>query len=171
MKQFAETIAGLSAAGVRFVVMGVWGANYYAAGSLFVTQDQDLFLPTDPANLLRAWAACEQMGLELVTGGEELDRPRDARLADAVVRTRALTTATDRDLLQVDLSLVMAGCEFEAVWRGHREFLDEGVITPVASLADIVASKRIADRPKDRLFLATHAAELRRLLGGSSGTP
>ena len=50
---------------VRFVLIGVAGANYYAhAGSaLFVTEDRDLFLPPDADNLVRCWAACESAGL------------------------------------------------------------------------------------------------------------
>ena len=41
---------------MRFVVMGVSGANYYArsGGTLFKTRDPDLFLPPDPENLLCA---------------------------------------------------------------------------------------------------------------------
>ena len=59
MDGFARVAGALLAEGVRFVVIGVWGANYYTRGSLFVTQDQDLFVPPDPENLLRAWRCCE----------------------------------------------------------------------------------------------------------------
>lgn len=161
-------VAGaLVAAQVRFVVIGVWGANYYTAGSLFVTQDQDLFLPPSPENLLRAWQCCDDLRLELTANAQPLDRPRDLQLASAVVARAALTTATDGGALVLDLSLVMAGHDFDGVWARRRTFQIEGIALPVASLADIVAAKKAADRPKDRLFLATHGAELRRLLGGS----
>ena len=52
---------------VRFVVMGVWGANYYArsARTVFTTEDRDLFLPLDADNLVDCWSACESTGLEL----------------------------------------------------------------------------------------------------------
>jgi hypothetical protein len=35
---------------VRFVLIGVAGANYYAQGgaTLFTTEDRDVFLPSDP---------------------------------------------------------------------------------------------------------------------------
>lgn len=162
---FARLAGALLAANVRFVVIGVWGANYYTVGSLFVTQDQDVFLPPDAENLLRAWQCCDELALDLGADGEPLDRPRDLHLARAVVQRTALTTATDGGRLVVDLSLVMAGHDFESVFARRRTFDVNGVALPVANLADIVASKRAADRPKDRLFLATHAAELRRLLG------
>jgi hypothetical protein len=52
------------------------------------------------------------------------------------------------------------------VWSRRREFRAPGATVPVAALGDIVAAKAAANRPKDRLFLATHAEELRKLLGG-----
>jgi hypothetical protein len=150
---------------VRFVAIGVWGANYYAAGitELFSTQDEDLFLPPDPDNLLRAWEACDSAGLELTCGSEPLDRPRDLLLAEKVVERRALTRAGDGRGLVVDLTLVMAGFDFETVWKERRTFLVDGVEVPVARLLHIVESKALAGRPKDLLFLETHKEMLREL--------
>jgi hypothetical protein len=62
--------------------------------------------------------------------------------------------------MQVDLSLVMAGFEFEAVWNERREFRVDGVPVPTARLLHILESKRAAGRPKDQLFLATHEETL-----------
>jgi hypothetical protein len=163
---FAAVIRQLHDAQVRFVVIGVWGANYYAAGQLFMTQDQDLFLPADEDNLLHAWQALDAAGLTLTANGEPLDLPRDSALAQAVVASRSLTTAHDRGFLQIDLSLVMAGFDFADVWTRHRRFQVDGVEIPVADLADIVNAKRNANREKDRVFLATQSEVLRRLLGG-----
>ena len=102
---FATLIENLKSRHVRYVVIGVWGANYYSPGgaATFRTRDRDLFLPPDPSNLAQAWQACE-------------------------------ASAVSKDL-EVDLTLVMAGFEFEEVWD------------------------------KDRLFLATHEEALRELLG------
>ena len=73
MISFGEVIAALRQRAVDFVVTGVWGANYYTGGSLFMTKDQDLFLPPDATNLLRAWQACESVGLSLDCNDEPLD--------------------------------------------------------------------------------------------------
>ena len=150
---------------VRFVGIGVWAANHYAEGisELFFTRDKDLFLPPDPGNLLQAWEACEEAALELYAGSEPLDRPRDLSLAHAVVERRALTRATDGRALHIDLTLVMAGFDFETVWLERRTFLVDGVEVPVARLTHIVASKSAAGRTKDLLFLETHRAMLRDL--------
>lgn len=166
MDPLVSLAQSLQANRVRFVVIGVWAVNYYArsGGTLFTTQDRDLFLPPDPENLLRAWESCESAGLVLWAGDEPLDSPRDLQLARSVVERKAGTTAIGDEDLQIDLSLVMAGFEFDEVWPNRRGFLVEGVRIPVARLSDIVKSKAIAGRPKDRLFLATHEHALQELL-------
>ena len=167
MDRFARLIGALHAADVRFVVIGVWGANYWArhAGMQFSTKDRDLFLPPDPENELRAWSVCERNGLTLWCGDEPLGEPKDTFLAKAVVDRRMLVTAIGTPDLVVDLSLVMAGLDFEEAFANHRDFEVDGVIIPVASLHDIIESKRVANREKDRLFLATHAEALRQFFG------
>ena len=158
--------SALAARAVRYVLIGVSGANLYGPGgqAVFTTDDFDLFLPADADNLVNAWAACEEAGLDLWLGDEPLDRPRDRWLADRIVPQRALTRATGPDGLQVDLTLVMKGFEFETVWPERRAFLVEGVEIPTARLLYIVMSKQAAGRPKDQLFLATHKDALEQLL-------
>lgn len=165
MDPFARLARALKKARVRFVVIGVAGADYYArsAGLLFTTQDWDLFLPPDPRNALRAWKVCEEAALELWLGDEPLGLPRDSFLAERVVSRRALVRGRSEEL-QIDLALVMEGFEFEKVWRERRIFKVDRVGIPVARLSHIVASKAAAGRPKDHLFLATHEEVLRSLL-------
>ncbi len=156
----------LAARSVRYVLIGVSGANLYNPGgqAVFITKDLDLFLPPDPANLVRAWEACEGAKLDLWLGDEPLERPRDLWLAERFVTQRALTRVTGRSELLIDLTLVMAGFDFDAVWAERREFLIEGVEVPTARLLHIVESKQAAGREKDQLFLATHKDALEQLL-------
>jgi hypothetical protein len=165
-RAFDSLVSRLVAGEVRFVVIGVWGVNLHAAsgGLTFRTEDRDLFLPPDPRNLLAAWRACEEAGFDLTSGGETLDIPRDEWLASRIVERRALTRAAGPGGLLVDLTLVMGGFEFDSVWRERREFVVSGVRVPVARLTHIVTSKALTGRPKDHLFLATHAEALRELL-------
>ena len=166
MDPFTVLAGALSAAGVRHVVIGVWGANYYApsGSAMFTTLDRDLFLPPDAENLLAAWRVCEEQGFELFVGNELLDVPRDDALARAVVARRALTRASDGVGTDVDLSLVMSDFDFGTVWASRRLFEVEGVEVPVARLSHIVESKAKAGREKDRLFLATYREALENLL-------
>src|SRR5207245_7071144 len=94
---FVSVARALDGRRVRYVVIGVWGANYYAHApdSVFTTEDRDLFLPLDAENLLACWDACEAVGLELKSDGEPLDEPRDQWLAERVVERRAVTRAAD----------------------------------------------------------------------------
>lgn len=166
MEPLGRVAEGFASSGVRFVLIGVAGANLYAraAGMVFTTKDSDLFLPPAAENLVRAWAACERAGLSLWCGDEPLDSPRDLRLARAVIENRAGTTALGEPSVQIDLTLVMAGFTFEDVWSRRRTFRVDGVEIPVALLTDIVTSKANVGRPKDRLFLATHEDAIRQLL-------
>lgn len=164
--QLAVVARELAARSVRYVLIGVSGANLYgpAGQAVFTTKDVDLFLPPDADNLVRAWSACENVPLELWLGDEPLDSPRDKWLAERVIERRALTTAKGTKDLLVDLTLVMKGFEFESVWKERRDFLIEGVHVPTARLLHIVESKQATGRPKDQLFLATHKDALEQLL-------
>jgi hypothetical protein len=150
---------------VRYVMIGVGGANLYAPGgqAVFTTKDRDLFLPPDPDNLVRAWAACDAADLELWSGEEPLDSPRDRWLAERVMERSALTRGRNSKV-DVDLTLVMKGFDFETVWSERRTFIVDGVEIPVARLLHIVTSKHAAGRDKDKLFLATHRDALEQLL-------
>jgi hypothetical protein len=162
----AQLARQLAVRAVRYAVIGVSGANLYAPSgqAVFTTDDIDLFLPPNSDNLVNAWAACEQVGLELWLGSEPLDRPRDRWLADRIVERRTLTRATGANDLAVDLTLHMEGFEFELVWVERRVFKIEDVDVPTARLRHIVESKRAAGRDKDKYFLATHKDALEQLL-------
>jgi hypothetical protein len=88
-------VAALNQAGVRCVVIGVAGANYWARSghTVFTTQDFDLFLPPDPGNAVKAWQAAASCRLDLYCGEEPLDRPRDLFLAQRIIERRALVVS------------------------------------------------------------------------------
>ena len=162
----APLCRALAERSVRYLLIGVSGANLYTPvpGTTFVTQDYDLFLPLDAGNLLHAWSACEQSGLELWLGDEPLDQPRDLWLAEQMIARQMVTRVTGPDNLKVDLTLVMKGFQFETVWAERRPFVIEGAEIPTARLLHIVQSKHAAGRDKDKLFLATHKDALEQLL-------
>lgn len=166
MNPIAPLVRALAAGSVRFVMIGVAAANFYAPdeSAVWVTDDSDFFLPLDTDNLVRAWTVCADLGLDLWSRDEPLDSPRDHWLAEQVIGRRALTRASGHGL-KVDLTLVMAGFDFEAVWNERRRFVVDDVEIPVARLLHIITSKHAAGRDKDRLFLATHRDALEQLLG------
>lgn len=166
MEAYSEAFTELAQAGVRFLIIGVGAANYYAGPrqDLFATQDRDLFVPPEPSNLLLAWQVLQGAGWELWSGNEPLDEPMDLWLAEKVVAHSAAVQATRPEHLKIDLTLVMKGFGFEEAWAERRMFALHGCDVPVARLKHIVESKRLADRPKDHLFFATHEEILRDIL-------
>jgi hypothetical protein len=163
MDRFVELVTELQRRDVQFVLIGVWEASLWAfqGGQIFTTEDRDFFLPLDADNELSE--VCDQLGFDLWIGNEPLDIPRDRVLAEKVVEQQVVIAGTAGDL-SIDLSLTMAGFRFEDVWNERRMFRINGIEVPVARLTHIVESKRIANRPKDRLFLETYADVLRQLL-------
>jgi hypothetical protein len=151
---------------VRYLLIGVSGANLYGPGgqAIFATEDLDLFVPLDADNLVRVWTACHATGLELWLIDEPLDQLRDRWLAERIIERRAVTRATGPDNLAVDITPVMTGFEFEPVWAERRTFRIEDVDVPTARLRHIVESKHATGRDKDKLFLATHKEALEQLL-------
>lgn len=164
MHPYVEACAALRRAGVRYVIVGVFGINFYArdAGSVFTTADCDLLLPADAATLRKALVALRRRGFRFEAGGEPLPEA-DPVVLKGIVRARANVIAR-KGGERMDLALGIAGCGFNALWRKRRRFKAEGVTLNVGPLADLVASKEKAGRPKDRVFLETYRAALEELL-------
>ncbi len=167
MNPYLRLFEALQRKGARYVHIGVGGANYYmlARQELFLTADRDLLLPLDAANTLICWETAEEVGFDLWNFNEPLGAPLDMWLAERVVERRAVITCIADADYKVDLTYVMAGFTFEEAWEARRSFEIEGVAVPVASLEQIVESKRRAGRKKDLLFFATHGDLLRQQFG------
>jgi hypothetical protein len=88
MDVYRELFVRLLQVNVRFVVIGVGGANYYAVHGqeIFLTEDRDLLLPHDPENTLACWNIVESEGFELWSMNEPLGAPLDLWLAEKVAR-------------------------------------------------------------------------------------
>ncbi len=170
MDGYVQLVDALLRADVRFVLIGVGGVNYYMLPRqpAFVTEDRDLLLPLDPANTLRCWQTAESLGFALWTFSEPLGAPLDLWLAERVVERQAVITGHKEPDLKIDFTYTMSGFKFEEVWTARRSFKAEGVEVPVASLEQIVESKRRAGREKDLLFFATHRETLTKLLEDDS---
>ncbi len=165
--QYTAILGELARSGVRFLVIGAFGINYYAMRKqvLINTDDCDLFLPPDPKNLVSCWQTLESHRLELTSHGELLEKPLDLWLAERVVERRAVVRALGPSDLKIDLTLMMKGFHFENLWAERRTFTVEGQEIPVAPLSRIVESKKAAGRDKDVLFFVSHEEILKELLG------
>jgi hypothetical protein len=134
-------------AGVRFVLIGGLAAQVHGSPSL--TGDVDICFAIDKDNLGRLARAVQVLGAvrrELPPG---VHAPLDARSLRAGDVFTLTTRHGDLDLL----AHPDPGLDFETLAERSIEAELLGVPVMVASLDDLMAMKRAAGRPKDRIEL------------------
>jgi len=146
---------------VRFLLVGVFGINHYAPGPAFAfsTLDCDILVEPDLKNLFSALRILAAAGYSLETNGEPLGKP-DLWLAERIIRNKASVGAIKDKAAQVDILTRVAGYSFAKLYAGRRLFRAAGMSVPVASLAQLLESKRICGRKKDLEFLRIYKARL-----------
>jgi hypothetical protein len=153
-----ETIfAALNDAGVRYVVIGGLAATLH--GSPLRTGDADICPSRDSEDLSRLAAALVQLEARIrVDRGEPISAPLSGSLL-ATAETWNLTTNAG----ELDIAFVPAGTDGYDDLAPHaaRFELEDGTVVDVASLEDVIRSKRAADRVKDREALPVLEAVLR----------
>jgi hypothetical protein len=107
-----------------------------------------------------------KIGFTLEAGDEPIVK-LDAALVKGILRARAAVRA-ERPGASVDLCTQVVGMDFHEAWEAHRQFVMEGVTLRVGALQDLVKSKQLTDRPKDRLFLEIHREMIEALLRKSA---
>ena len=143
--------------GVDFLIIGGVAARLHETGH--ATVDIDICPSRAKANLARLAEALQALGAKLRAEGEP-DGVAFEPHADLLERVSTLTLITRFGPL--DLCFAPAGFD-----RGYDELVGGAVVVvvagaslPVASLDDIITSKRVAGRPKD--IVALPALEARR---------
>jgi hypothetical protein len=146
---FDLIFGALQGGGVRYLVVG--GVAVALHGHPRFTADLDLVVALDPENARKALAALAGLGY----------RPRapvdGALFADPEVRQRwidekglVVFTLWSPEHLATEVDLfVREPFPFDAAWDRATFANLLGVRVPVASIADLVALKRVAGRPKD----------------------
>jgi hypothetical protein len=140
---FASMLQGLTAARVRFVVVG--GVAAAAHGSAHVTNDLDICYDVAPDNVARLAALLA--GWHAYPRGVDRGLPffMDARQ----LRTTPLMTLTTREG-NIDVLDRVAGVgAFDATLEHSVEFDAFEVRFPVLDLPELIRAKRAAGRPKD----------------------
>lgn len=151
---------------VRYVVIGGFAATAY--GSHLPTTDVDITPERSRENLERLSDALTELDARVRTDGvpDGLAFPHDGRSLRNVRVLNLTTTHGDLDLVMEPAG----GSNFEELEAKVLLIQVHGVAIPLASLEDVIASKRAANRPKDRAALATLEAIRQRLQGdGSAG--
>jgi len=139
----------LSRHGVDYVLVGGLAATLH--GSSALTNDADICPERSPENLERLAAALGEMGARIRTEAEPADVP--VSVDAAFLRQMNLVNLTTR-FGDFDLAFQPAGSQgYDDLAQRATEIAIDGTIVPVASLIDIIRSKEIANRLKDRATL------------------
>jgi hypothetical protein len=147
---FEPLFAGLNTARVRYVVVG--GVAVLLHGFARLTGDVDLALDLEPVEARKAVAALAALGC----------RPRlpvdpmqfaDPAVRAAWIRDRGLRVfsfwSPSQPMLLVDC-FAENPIPFADLWERAESVQLATTRVPVASIADLIALKRLADRPQDR---------------------
>lgn len=135
---------------VDYVVVG--GLASVILGSPLPTEDIDVVPDRSDANLVRLATALRRMNAKIRTEGDPVEAPLDAGFLANMPFILNLVT----DFGIVDLTFEPSGAlrgfsDWNA--RASSEEVADGLVIRVASLDDIIDSKRAADREKDRRAL------------------
>lgn len=148
--------------GVEFVIIGGMAARLHNTGH--ATIDIDICPSTNDANLSNLTHALRELGAQLRVEGNPDGVPFDPH-PDTLRQVTTMTLTTEYGPL--DLCFAPAGFpDGYASLSEHASIIVVGAAgLPVASLDDVVTSKRAAGRPKDIVALPPLEAYLRRHKG------
>jgi hypothetical protein len=150
---------------VDYVVIGGFAA--VVRGSSLPTRDIDVIPSRERSNLDRLGRALTRMNAMIRVSGDPVSTKIDGGFLANMPHMLNLVT----DFGEMDLTFAPAGNagDFDGWSRGATsEEIEEGLMVLVASLDDIIDSKRAANRPKDQMalpYLESLRDELRRLEG------
>jgi hypothetical protein len=129
-------------------MIGGWVAQAYVAS--YVTEDVDFTPANDPGNLERLSAALTELGARIRTAAVPEGLPSPTTQSPSVGPRCGISSATMVPSIS-RLNQPGGGYDYLA---GHAHLVNvRGIEIPVADLADVIASKRLANRPKDQLVL------------------
>ncbi len=145
--------------GVEFVIIGGVAARLHDTGH--ATVDIDICPSSREANLSKLAAALRELGARLRVEGDPGGVPFDPH-PDALRQVTMMTLITDHGPL--DLCFAPAGFPegYDILSEHASSIVVNAVELPVASLDDVVTSKRAVGRPKDIVALPPLEAHLRR---------
>jgi hypothetical protein len=150
---------------VEFVVLGGFAA--IVRGSSLPTKDIDVIPSRDHSNLDRLGRALTRLNAMIRIPGDSVPTKIDGGFLANMPHMLNLVT----DFGEMDLTFSPAGStgDFEGWKKGATlEVIEDGLTVLVASLDDIIDSKRAANRPKDQMalpYLESLRDEIRRQEG------
>lgn len=138
--------------GVDFVLIG--GMAGIVRGSNYPSYEVDIAYSRDRTNLGRLVAALKEIGVSLRGAPEDLPFQLEVRTLENGANFTFSTPVGDLDVL-ADVAGIKSFEELRGAAEQHEL---AGVNVPVASLDHLIAMKRAANRPKDRIMVEEYLA-------------
>jgi len=136
---FKDLLTAFGAAGVRYLVVGGYAVGYHHRPR--TTKDMDLWIDNSPDNRERLLSALATFGVP----------------AGLIAQVRSMgpdeIVYFGKPPLRVDLIASLAGLDFNKAFEQRVEATWEGVRVNIVGKSELIASKRAAGRPQDRLDL------------------
>ena len=148
---YSELLDKLNREGVKYVVIGMAGINYYAkkTDATFATQDYDIFIKPVIENIRKSISILEKLGYDTATSE---GKATEAQARD-IARFKQTVVATDSGGITFELLLEMSGYNFTDMYKDARIFTVQKIPIRVGKLAKLLRSKKLAGREKDKAFL------------------
>ena len=123
--------------GVRFLVVGGYAVMKYTEP--YNTKDLDIWIEPTVENASRVLEVLRQFGAPT------------ANLTVEDLTSPDLVYQIGVDPVRVDIMGAVPGLTFAEAWQRRAGADYDGVVAPVLSIEDIIAAKRAAGRPKDKI--------------------
>lgn len=147
-----ELLGPLVRHGVDFVLIG--GMAGVSHGSNYLSFDLDVLYARDRANIARLVAALEEIGVRLRGAPADLPYLLDAKTIENGANFTFITPHGDLDVLGDAVGMP----PYEDLKSASVEREVSGHMIRVASLDHLIAMKRAANRPKDKLMVEEYIA-------------
>jgi len=132
---FLDIIRALSAAEVRFLIVGAYAVNLYTDPR--ATGDLDIWVEATPENANRLMRALSEFGAPLDGIGE------------SDFSTPGVTLQIGIPPRRIDILTEISGVRFDEAWSGRAVHPFGPVSAPFLGKSEIIRNKKATGRPKD----------------------
>lgn len=140
---FREFLSLLGSAKIRYLLIGGYAVGFH--GHPRPTGDLDVWVAVAPENAEKLASVLADFGFKTVAAAMFLARGKMLRFGLPPVR--------------IEIATAISGVAFDACWQRRETGVLDGVRVNVISLADLLANKRAAARPKDLADIDALTAE------------